>query len=79
MTDLVLRGHYMPGASDTSWIVFLGPVGCFESPRRLVQSAPTVLVTCKDREQEKTKYIPVAVPIKKTGMPLLCCMPFPLL
>lgn len=45
-SDLVLWCHYVPGAGDTSWVVLLRPVGCFESPCGFVQSASTVLVPC---------------------------------
>lgn len=45
-SDLVLWGHYVPGAGDSSWVILLRPVWCFETPRGFVQPASTVLLTC---------------------------------
>lgn len=47
--NLVLWCHYVPGAGDTSRVVLLRPVGCFECPRGLVQSPSTVLVACGEK------------------------------
>lgn len=47
----------MPRAGHSGWVILLGPVGCFESPGRLVQPPSAVPVSCQATDADTESEI----------------------